>query len=488
LPLNLIALIVAQIQDPGDLARVCRTSRLLYYMTLPQLYQHVRLHSYDHIRYVHGRPEGFGGGSPFIMALNGFVTNSHAAIVQDFCVYGRWREAGVEDFAKGRVPDNSMMLNILLRAATDKMTRLRSFSWELDSKPLKPLYQGLTTHATLTSLTIKFPSARIPRPTVLIPPIPSLRAFRAIDIDPLCYPDDISLLLSTSPNLRDLRLHFSPRMRQAAEPTLSLQTYFGQCWKANYLPPLRHFALQNFFGHKAEGLDAIFDPETLESATFLDTFGGLEGEGRHVFVDSTWRDLPRDMAVKCRVMRCNEVDELHAELIGRSRGLEGFFVVGARSRGARVGISPEGSAGVDQDPPPLPPPPPSTSTDPSMLALGSTYLSALTTSHGATLRHLLLSPHWALTPSDISNIVRYCPHLTQLGLATNSASPHYLRLLMPFLPKLQALRVLENEFTREYLRVWEERERVEFLGRVLAGREAEGVRVVGVGDVLYVLG
>jgi hypothetical protein len=155
-------------------------------MTLPQLYQRVHLHSYADIRYVNGKPEGFGSGSPFMMALNGLATKGHAALVHDFRVWGLWKETGVEDFAKGRVPDNSMMLNVILRASTDKMVKLKSFSWELDCKPLKTLYTGLSLHATLTSLTLRFPSARIPRPSVLIPPMANLRVFKAMDIDPMC--------------------------------------------------------------------------------------------------------------------------------------------------------------------------------------------------------------------------------------------------------------------------------------------------------------
>lgn len=228
LPLPIIALIVGQLDDIGDVARVTRTCRLLYYMTLPQLYAKIALASHREIRYVNGRPEGFGSGSPFMMALNGLVTKAHANLVQDFRVHGQWKEHGVEDFAKGRVPDNNIMLNILLRAATDRMSRLHSFSWELDCKPLKTLYQGLGAHSTLTSLTIKFPSSRLPRPCVMIPPMANLRVFWAMDIDPLCYPDDISMLLLGSKKLEDLRLHFSPRMRQEAESSLSMDTYFGR--------------------------------------------------------------------------------------------------------------------------------------------------------------------------------------------------------------------------------------------------------------------
>lgn len=132
------------------------------------------------------------------------------------------------------------MLNILLRTATDNMTKLRSFAWELDCKPLKTLYTGLASHTTLTSLTLKFPSARIPRPSVLIPPMANLRAFKAIDIDPMCYPDDISLLLLHSKKIEDLRLHFSPRMRQEAEGIMTLAQFFGRCYKAGYRMKVKH--------------------------------------------------------------------------------------------------------------------------------------------------------------------------------------------------------------------------------------------------------
>lgn len=133
-----------------------------------------------------------------------------------------------------------MMLNILLRTATDNMAKLKSFSWELDCKPLKTLYTGLASHNTLTSLTLKFPSARIPRPSVLIPPMANLRVFKATDIDPMCYPDDISLLLLHSKKIEDLRLHFSPRMRQEAEGIMTLAQFFGRCYKAGYRLKVKH--------------------------------------------------------------------------------------------------------------------------------------------------------------------------------------------------------------------------------------------------------
>lgn len=263
LPLNIVAIIVSYLDDPGDLANVTRTCRLLYYMTLPSLYTKVSLRSHSEIRYRNGRPEGFGGGSPFLMALNGLVGGSHAAVVKELRLWGEWNEPGVEEFGRGRVPDNSVMLNIIARAAVDRMAQIETFLWQLDCKPLKTLYQGLAAHKTLTSLTLKFPNTRDPRPSVMIPPMANLRKFKATDIDPLCYPDDISMLLLGSKKLEDLRLHFSPRMRREAECSLNLDTYFGRCLRAEYSIPLKHLGFQNFYGPStkvSEVPQAIRDP------------------------------------------------------------------------------------------------------------------------------------------------------------------------------------------------------------------------------------
>lgn len=248
LPLNIVAMIVSFLDEPADLANVTRTCRLLYYMTLPSLYTKVSLHSYPEIRYVNGRPEGFGSGSPFLMALNGLVAGSHAGMVKELRLWGEWREPGLEEFEKGRVPDNSVMLNTILRCAMDRMAQIRTFGWELDCKPLKTLYSGLAVNETLTSLHLKFPAIREPRPSVIIPPMAGLRKFMASNIDPLCYPDDISMLLFGSKKLEDLRLHFSPRMRREAECSLNPHTYFGRCLRQGYAIPLKHLGMQNFYG------------------------------------------------------------------------------------------------------------------------------------------------------------------------------------------------------------------------------------------------
>jgi hypothetical protein len=98
-------------------------------MTLPRLYEKVTLRSYADIRYVDGRPEGYGNGSPFAMGLNTLVSRNFSDYIQSFRVVGDWREHDVDDYKQGRVPDNSMILQIVMRAALDKMKNLKAFAY-----------------------------------------------------------------------------------------------------------------------------------------------------------------------------------------------------------------------------------------------------------------------------------------------------------------------------------------------------------------------
>lgn len=495
LPLNLIARIIGYLDDIGDIARVTRTSRLLYYMTLPQLYQHVALHSYPEIKYVNGRPEGFGSGSPFMMALNGLATKSYAGVVEDFRLWGDWKEMGVEDFTKGRVPDNSMMLNMLLRVCVDKMAKLQSFSWELDCKPLKTLYQGLSARDSLTSLTIKFPSSRLPRPSVCIPPMPNLKAFKAIDIDPLCYPDDISVMILSSKKLIDLRLHFAPRMRQMAETTLSLESYFGRCFKAGYTPKFKHFSMQNWFGPSTASMGTVFNIDSCDSMTFLDTFGGAQGGSANVYVDDTWRlELPPDAKFNYRIARFNEFAEQHVTLIKNSTGLERVYIVNDRvGKPAMSSTSTTPNGNAEYITPDDSPAASSSSNAPvsehavaraaEIAAFSHSYLNAFTQYHGDTLQHLLLSSQWPLGEQDISTLIRCCPNLTQLGVALAVSSHNILRLLIPFLPKLFAIRILDNENMKD--RTPCQREIAGNMGRDLYAAHAYKLRYIGDCDVVF---
>lgn len=478
LPLNLLALIVGYLDDIGDVARVTRTSRLLYYMTLPQLYQRVSLHSYAQIRYIDGKPEGYGGGAPFTMALNGLVTKNHGSLVRDFRVWGDWDEIGLEDFAKGRVPDNAMMLNTLLRVAVERMAKLRSFSWELAAKPLKTLYQGLAAREALTSLTIRFPSSRAPRPSVLIPPMLNLLVLRVSDFDPMCYPDDISLLVLHSRKLQDLRLHFSPRMRQHAEPTLSLDMFFGRCIQAGYTIKTEHFAMQNYYGSMSIGLENIFDHDCLRSGAFLDTFGGARGGSANVFLDDGWRQVPRDLKQKFHTIRFNEPAPQHVQMLeNAAAGLERCYFVNDRSKASTKTGLPASPVTPEHSP-----------AEHEVVTLGREYLYALTRKHGPTLNHLLLCDRWALTHDEVSDLVKHCTNLEQLAIGLDRPGYDVFSILLQSVPRLVAVRLLATDTFRERTKSTTKEQRLGELQKAFMTSDVGALRYVDTGDEIYKVG
>ncbi|KAL1965682.1 hypothetical protein VTN77DRAFT_5182 [Rasamsonia byssochlamydoides] len=463
LPLNLIAHIVSYIEEPADLARVCRTCRVLNYMSLPQLYRNLVLTSYDRIRYRDDQPEGWGGASPFSMGLSALVTRPHASLVHSMTLRGEWKEHELEEHASvGRVPDSSMMLNIALRAAIDRTTNLESFSWELNTKMLETVYIGLSQLPHLTSLSVRFPSSRHPRPTIVIPPMPHLRSLKVTDIDPLCYPDDISTLLAKSRNLRELKMHWSPRMREAQEPSVILHDYFRKCSKERPLK-LKKIAMQNLYARNTEDWSEAIDQSSIEEVTFLSS-PGFEDAASSTFVHNTWTSRPPAGQVNFKSIRHDSFNKKHCEFLTTFTGLERLYFVNPvhdQLNSPRQSVGPSSttvtpprventtntapttaaSAIAARAVSPASPHSPLNSVNQNIL-MRDTYFNTIVGNHGATLRHLLLPSRWPLSANLIARLVHACPNLEQLALAAEISALETSRLLLPFLRKLVAIRIL----------------------------------------------
>ena len=112
---------------------------------------------------------------------------------------------------------------------------------------MKTVYQGIASRSSLATLKIHFPSSRIPRPSIVIPGIPSLKYLHLANLDPLCYNDDVSVLIAEAENLETLKLHWSPRMRQEREPSINMSTYFGRIAASPRKLNLENFSMANLF-------------------------------------------------------------------------------------------------------------------------------------------------------------------------------------------------------------------------------------------------
>jgi hypothetical protein len=458
LPLNLIALIISHLDHVADLARVCQTSRVLHYMTLPQLYRNICLTSYNTIRYRDDQPEGQGSASPFAMGLNALVSRNVASLVHSLSLQGEWREHDLQEFSSvGRVPDDAMMLNIAVRAAVNQCTQLQEFKWDLSTKLLSTVYHGLLNLQHLKSFHLRFPNTRSPRPTTTIPPMPNLESFTMTHYDPLCFPDDISVLLLHASKLKTLILHFSPRMRDAGEPSIQLTNMLRCNIAANRPLKLKKLGIYNLFAlQNGQEIQNAFDPNDIEDVTFINSFGmdedssqngtsGSISNGMFSFFDQSWGAPPKD--VKCpKSERHDRLSKRHLQVLQQFIGMERLYLVNARHNPTQNGTNGHFSQTG-----------PSPSSDSNSSTIGSSgctptghqntslrdmYLDAICTNHGPTLRHLIFPSRWPLSPLQAAKLFRACPHLTQLSLGMERKTFPQMRMLVPFLKNLWAMRVI----------------------------------------------
>ena len=351
---------------------------------------------------------------------------------------------------------------------------------------LSPVWQGLVTKAKLTHLTVRMPSSRFPSPVIVAPPLPNLQYLAITHIDPLCYPDMISSLMVDSPKLKDLCLHFSPRMREERDPSLSLYTYFAPLFATGRTLKLHSIAIQNAFVRNQGIWQGIYDHKLIVEMTKIDSSGGVNDEADLSFIaEPPGRIGPHYVMT---FLRGNKVSRRHCEALGKMRPLKQYYLLSGRelhderespdsSRtpsiasvgsyhrspkasggygGPTVVDSPRSNISYGQTPPrsvsdgshtrsnnPYTPMTASSPIDGPVIGLGSSYLDTIFRQHGKTLTHLLLLPQWHLSPDDIARLVQCCPNLRQLGLAVEFSQTSTLRQLLPYLPNLEALRVLD---------------------------------------------
>ncbi|KAF2710065.1 hypothetical protein K504DRAFT_466495 [Pleomassaria siparia CBS 279.74] len=412
-------------------------------MALPRLYEEVTLRSYADLRYVNGKPEGFGNGSPFAMGLNTLVSKTYTDYTRKFRLVGETREHDTDDYSKGRVPDNSMMLQVAARAAIDKMKNLTAFAWELNTKALHTIYQGIMTKPTLTSLTLRCQTKRIPRPTTLIPPLPNLITLVVYDIDPLCYPDDFSLLLLTAKKLQNLTLHWNPRMREIGEESVNLTNYFGRCLAAKHVIPLVRLAMYNLYARNTgEGFEHCTDASTVQEMTLINCMGST-ADPMNVFLDDTWRlNTKHPVHHNTKMLKMDMVEKEHTTMLTRFHGLERLYLVGNKVKAWKS----NGMAATPTTP---------CNTTPSNagMSIGTPlseyeyksvagdYLAAIQSNH-RTMRHLLLPDTWQLHDDALIEVCKSCTNLEQLGFSCIVPPFPILRKMVASVPKLFALRVL----------------------------------------------
>lgn len=330
---------------------------------------------------------------------------------------------------------------------------------------METVYLGLPKLPKLTSLSIRFPSSRHPRPIYVVPALPHLRKLKVTDIDPLCYPDDISTLLAKSPHLEDLKMHWSPRMRENQEPSVVVHDYFRHCIRNKAPLKLKKLALHNLFSRHTNEWQEASDDSVLEEMTFLNGYSE-DSPSHHTFVDKTWSIAHMQISeiTNLKLIRHDLVSKEFCEFLSCYRGLEKLYCVNAaRSIGSRPSMRPSGNntimrsylvgngIGANGNFPSIagngsitaPSSPRSPASNATLhLQLRDSYFNSVMANHGATLRHLILPSRWPLSSTTLARLVHICPNLEQVAFALEVSTMDAFALLIPFLRKLQAMRIL----------------------------------------------
>jgi hypothetical protein len=365
--------------------------------------------------------------------------------------------------------------------------------WSLNTKPMKTVYQGLALRDTLTHFKLRFPSSRVPRPTVLIPGMPRLKSLHISNLDPLCYNDDISLLICEARNLESLYMHFSPRMRIAREPSVYLQNYMGRLAEAPHALKPKELQFFNMFARNDGTLAKCITLDRIESIAFLNCVE--HDDPTTVFVDNSWIIDNHDVGLKnLKKLRAEKVDSRFARTLLHLEKLEELYLINGRmfrdylekkqqngqdssspssagvgtpnhtaktpitDVGPRVTISdlPEGTTNGASSMAnamewnrssnsPISTDSPNSNNPASMLkhvTIASDFIAALTKYQGPRIRKLLLRDSWNLGREVVAHLIANCPNLEQLGIAIDDPSLEKIRWIISSLPKLTALRML----------------------------------------------
>ena len=233
-------------------------------------------------------------------------------------------------------------------------------------------------------------------------------------------------------------------MREERELSTHESAYFGRCATARYSIPLITVAIQNLYTyHDISGCN-LFDHSFVEEVTFLNSTGGIGDDPGNAFVDqhNDWRQNADDLPSNLKMLRVDKTSRQQCSFIEHIKGLERLYLIGPQGRRAKDTTPNSGT--------PLPNSPASSyssysgTDNPNVMALKDDYIETITKCHGSTLKHLLLLPQWRLTDEDIALIVHHCPNLEQLGIGAEFSNFQRLRLLVPFLKNLTALRILSS--------------------------------------------
>ena len=307
-------------------------------------------------------------------------------------------------------------------------------------------------------------------------------------------------------------MHFSPRMRDVGEPSVHVPHFFRKNIAARKKLKLKKIGLYNLFARSDEAeMSNAVDPMTIEDFTSLNTFGSDEGGARGMesmathFLDSTWH-IPKDMEKDWGTIKALRLDHLH-KAHTLDTGLERLYLVNARHGKSGIAVGQSPSTGADSPSgssgsvpargssssnwqTPTTPAPFSTKT-----SLRDQYLDQICNRAGPTLKHLIFPARWGLSIQQMARLIRSCPNLTQLSCFFDCTKFDMLRMLVPFLSKLFAIRLITPEQCTDLAEgkclgnnFENEEHQEKKMRQELVGGDFQNLRYIGLGRCIWEIG
>lgn len=363
-------------------------------------------------------------------------------------------------------------------------TSLTWARWTLNTRALPTVHSGLAGLKNLRTLKIRFSSDRSNQSRATIPALPHLRELGFTDYDPLCCPDDLSLVLLHATDLESLSMHFSPRMKNAKEPAPLLDILNRNVAEKRKLR-LKSLAVYNVFANPNPEVNEIFLPDRLEELAMLNSFGPAyakdTSQATH-WIDQTWAfQGGKEVDVtKMKMIRSDKVNHLVIKDLVAMPNLERIYLVNpsppkTRSRHDLQSPATSGTSSSD-DLTPIGPPievkplTPRFSQLPHEV-LRDNLIDTISRVHGPKLKHIILTARLPVNVYTLGRLCASCPGLLQLAFAMEEINPEALRHIAPNARQLRCCRILAPDGpgpeAKEQRKRWDEFEAREDHGHYL---------------------
>ncbi|KAI5806987.1 hypothetical protein EDC01DRAFT_608787 [Geopyxis carbonaria] len=449
LPLDVMSIILSYIESPADLARIGRISRIYHFITIPYLYSTVVLCPVRHPPTPSAGPSlSQRRHSPFLAALATLQKPATAACVKRLIVKGELNSHAQSHYwQNGLWSDYEGGIALSIAGVLPGMTGLVDFVWDVSDTYVHPfLYVALSRHPTLERFEVKYPNPlEMPDmqrpPATSVPPFRSLKKLRLLGLAGPLYADDIVLMVIASPHFESIRVAWRPESMLSQMQFLELMRKFSQRFGMKQGLKLRDVGLSGAIIDKPDALDTTFVTETITSLTLWDC----------IIPPEAWRGLfqrPYYLATK------KVLSQASTPVSTPGTHHSSTSTSSSRTASARLPLKKFSTNTVTDQYIHIIENATSTIEElyfidnPDNFLPGSESLKprALAAIHqmGPNLRKLRLAHAWVLTREEATRLIRACPNLEELALAMGFYEWELLRFLIPFLPHLRALFMLDG--------------------------------------------